>query len=213
MPVAAKICGLKSPEALDAAVEGGAAFVGFVFFPQSPRHLEIDVAAALRRRVPESVKAVAVLVEPEASLLSQVVARLAPDLVQLHGQEQPETVAELRKRYNVSVMKALPVSHASDLDAVPRYAVVADMLLFDAKPEVSATRPGGHGQSFDWSLLKGRDLGKPWMLSGGLTVENVSDAVRRSGAKIVDVSSGVERAPGQKDPARIRAFLEAVKRL
>ncbi len=213
MSVAAKICGITSREALDAAVEGGAAFVGFVFFPQSPRHIEIEAAAALRRRVPKSVKAVAVLVEPVDMFLGQVVARLNPDLVQLHGQETPEAVAELRKRYNVSVMKALSVSQAADLDAVPLYAAVADMLLFDAKPEASATRPGGHARSFDWSLLKGRDIGKPWMLSGGLTAENVGEAVRRSGAKLVDVSSGVERAPGEKDPARIREFLDAVKRL
>jgi len=213
MSVAAKICGLTSREALDAAVEGGAAYVGFVFFPQSPRHIEIEAAVALRRRVPRSVKAVAVLVEPVDMLLGQVVARLNPDLVQLHGQETPEAIAELRKRYNVSVMKALSVSQAADLDAVPRYAAVSDMLLFDAKPEASATRPGGHARSFDWSLLKGRDIGKPWMLSGGLTAENVGEAVRRSGAKLVDVSSGVERAPGEKDPARIREFLDAVKRL
>jgi phosphoribosylanthranilate isomerase len=213
MSVAAKICGLTSREALDAAVEGGAAFVGFVFFPQSPRHIEIEAAAALRRRVPKSVKAVAVLVEPAASHLSQVVARLNPDLVQLHGRETPEAIAEFRKRYNVPVMKALFVSQALDLDAVPPYAAVADMLLFDTKPEASATRPGGNAQSFDWSLLKGRDIGKPWMLSGGLTAQNVGEAVRRSGAKLVDVSSGVERAPGEKDPARIREFLDAVKRL
>jgi phosphoribosylanthranilate isomerase len=213
MPVAAKICGVKSREALDAAVDGGAAFVGFVFFPQSPRHIEIEAAAVLRRRAPRSVKAVAVLVDPLPSLLTDVIERLNPDLLQLHGQETPDRVAELRKRYNVPVMKALPVSHASDLEAVPRYAAVADMLLFDAKPEASATRPGGNARSFDWSLLKGRVIGKPWMLSGGLNTENVAEAVRCSDATLVDVSSSVERAPGEKDPARIRAFLEAVKRL
>jgi phosphoribosylanthranilate isomerase len=213
MSVGAKICGLKTKDALNAAVEGGAAYVGFVFFRQSPRHLEIEAATALRETVPKTVKAVAVLVEPEQTFLEQLVESLRPDILQLHGRETPETVAELRKRYNIPVMKALPVAGAADLAPVARYAAVADMLLFDAKAEVSATRPGGNALSFDWSLLKGRTIEKPWMVSGGLNAGNVDEAVRRSGARLVDISSGVERAPGEKDPQLIREFLDLVKRL
>lgn len=213
MFVGVKICGLKTRDALDAAIEGGAAYVGFVFFHRSPRHLEIEPATILREAVPKTVKTVAVLVEPEEPFLEQLVESLRPDILQLHGRETPETVAELRKRYNIPVMKSLPVADAADLVPVARYAAVADMLLFDAKAEGSATRPGGNALSFDWSLLKGRMIEKRWMVSGGLNAHNVGSAVRRSGARLVDVSSGVERAPGEKDPKLIREFLDAVKRL
>jgi phosphoribosylanthranilate isomerase len=204
---------LKSREALDAAVEGGARFVGFVFFPASPRSIAVEDAAALRARVPPEVKAVAVLVEPDEALLARVVQTVKPDILQLHGQESPEAVAAMRRRHNVLVMKALALSQRADLEPVPRYAAVADLLLFDSKPDAAATRPGGNAQRFDWQLLNGAPIGKPWMLSGGLNADNVAEAVRISGARLVDVSSGVEARPGVKDPERIRAFLKAVERL
>lgn len=213
MPVGAKICGLKTSEALDAAVAGGARFVGFVFFPASPRNIALADAAALRARVPAAVKVVAVLVEPDEALLVRVVDTIEPDILQLHGRESPEAVAATRRRHGVPVMKAIALSERADLEPVPRYAAVADLLLFDAKPGMAATRPGGNAQRFDWRLLKDEPIGKPWMLSGGLNAENVAEAVRVSGARLVDVSSGVEKSPGVKDPDRIRAFLKAVERL
>lgn len=213
MSVEAKICGIKTMSALNAAIEGGAAYVGFVFFPQSPRHLNIDDAAALAAKVPQHVSIVAVVVDATQQEIAEIDARIRVDVVQLHGTESPEKVSSIRNYLNIHVMKALSIATKSDLEAVPRYAAVADMLLFDAKADGSATRPGGNALSFDWTLLMGRTIEKPWMVSGGLNAHNVGSAVRRSGARLVDVSSGVERAPGEKDPKLIREFLDAVKRL
>ena len=209
MPVQAKICGLTSPEAVDAALAGKAAWLGFVFFEKSPRHLSVERAAELARPVRGAAKTVALLVDPTDEELRCVVEGMAPDLVQLHGRESPQRTAEIRSRAGRPVIKALPVSDASDLDAAPAWEAAADHLMFDARPPQDAERPGGHGARFDWTLLQGRRFARPWFLAGGLDPWNVAEAVRLSGAPGVDVSSGVERGQGVKDPALISAFLAA----
>ena len=207
----AKICGLSTPEAVAAALDGGAAYLGFVFFPASPR--EVDVARAARLAGPARGRAqvTALLVDPSAELLAEVVAGLAPDLIQLHGRESPERVAAVRETWGLPVVKALGVRQGADLDAAPAYEGVADHLMLDARAPEGASRPGGHGAEFDWTLLAGRRFARPWFLAGGLTAANVVEAVRVTGAPMVDVSSGVERAPGVKDPALIAAFLDAAR--
>ena len=207
---ATKICGLSTPEAVDAAVAGGAAYLGFVFFPGSPRSVTAEQASALARRAQGHARSVALLVDPDEALLEDVLLGFDPDMVQLHGIETPQRVAAVRAAADRPVIKALAVAQSADLDAASAYAA-ADYLMFDAKPPADAERPGGLGLSFDWSLLHGRAFGKPWFLAGGLTPGTVGDAVRTSGAPMVDVSSGVERAPGVKDPALIAAFLDAVR--
>ena len=213
MTVAAKICGVKDRAALDAAVAGGAAYVGFVFFPRSPRNVTAADVGALAAALPGNVTAVALAVDPDDALIDAILAG-APDIAmfQLHGAETPARVAEVRARTGKKAMKAIKVSEAADLDAARSYLSVADMLLFDAKPpaDMKNALPGGNAVSFDWTILSGRSWPLPWMLSGGLDPENVADAIRISGAPAVDVSSGVESAPGVKDPARISAFLRAV---
>jgi phosphoribosylanthranilate isomerase len=211
--LAVKICGLSTPEAVDAAVQGGAAYAGFNFFPKSPRFLTVPAARALRARLPAAVKAVALLVDPADEILADTIEGMAPDLIQLHGREAPGRVAEIRARFGLKVIKALPVQGRADLKAVSAFAPVADMLLFDAKPGPADTRPGGNARPFDWTLLKGLAPGRPWFLAGGLSADNLKEAVAASGAKAVDVSSGVETRPGQKDPALIRAFLAASRGL
>lgn len=212
MDVRVKICGLRTREAVEAAVAAGAAYVGFVFFARSPRAVSVDEAAALAVQVPPGVAKVALVVDAEDAVLDEIVERVPLDMLQLHGAESPERVAEIRARYGLPVMKAVGVAEPEDLDAIDRYATVADQLLIDAKPAPGAELPGGNGLAFDWRLLAGRKYWTvPWMLAGGLTPENVADAVRLTGARQVDVSSGVERAPGIKDPALIRAFLTAVR--
>lgn len=206
-----KICGLTRPEHVSAAVEAGAAFVGFVFFPKSPRHLDIATAAALAAEVPPGIARVGLLVEPDDTLLDAVLAQVPLDLLQLHGAETPARVTEIRARTGLPVMKAVGVADATDLDALWDYGLVADMLLVDAKPPKDAALPGGNGLSFDWRLLVGRKWLVPWMLAGGLTPDNVAEAVRLTGARIVDVSSGVESAPGQKDAGLIGAFVAAAR--
>lgn len=206
-----KICGLTRPEHVSAAVEAGAAFVGFVFFPKSPRHLDIATAAALAAEVPPGIARVGLLVEPDDTLLDAVLAQVPLDLLQLHGAETPARVTEIRARTGLPVMKAVGVADATDLDALWDYGLVADMLLVDAKPPKDAALPGGNGLSFDWRLLVGRKWLVPWMLAGGLTPDNVAEAVRLTGARIVDVSSGVESAPGQKDTTLIGAFVAAAR--
>ncbi|MFD1795612.1 phosphoribosylanthranilate isomerase [Paracoccus aurantiacus] len=204
-----KICGLTRPEHVAAAVEAGAAFVGFVFFPKSPRNVSAEVAAALAADVPAGVARVGLFVDPDDQMLDDVLAKVPLDIIQLHGGETPDRVAELRARTGLPVMKAVGVAGPEDLDALWDYGLVADMILVDAKPPKDAELPGGNGLSFDWRLLVGRKFLRPWMLAGGLTPENVAEAVRLTGAQAVDVSSGVEAAPGIKDPARIRSFIDA----
>lgn len=212
MSLLVKICGLKTPEALDVAVESGADLVGFVFFPPSPRHLELDAARALGERVKGRAGKVALTVDADDETLTGIVAALQPDMLQLHGKEAPERVAAVRKRFGLPVMKALPIAERRDLSAVRRYTPVADRLIFDARAPRDATRPGGLGQPFDWTLLKGLDVSIPFMLSGGLDAANVGEALAVTGAPGVDVSSGVERAPGEKDIEKIRAFIRAARR-
>ena len=212
MNIKAKVCGVSDRAAIDAAVEGGVAYVGFVFFPRSPRNVTPGEAAALVSIVPKGVEAVALVVDPEDALLDVIAAIPGITMFQLHGGETPERVAEIRQRTGRPVIKAIKVSEASDFAAADIYLDSADMLLFDAETpgDMKNALPGGNAVSFDWTLLSGRDWTLPWMLSGGLTSENVTDAVRISGAPAVDVSSGVESAPGKKEPDRIRAFLSAV---
>jgi phosphoribosylanthranilate isomerase len=209
--VESKICGLSEPETLDVAVEAGARWLGFVFFPRSPRHVEPDRAAELIRRVPTGVRTVALLVDPDDAALERVLSTAPVDLIQLHGKETPERVAAIKARFAVPVMKAFRIGTKADLDAAMAFDGVADRLLFDAAPpQTPGALPGGNGVSFDWSLLAGRVWTRPWMLSGGLHPGNVAEAIRATGASAVDVSSGVEDRPGHKDPERIRAFLQAV---
>jgi phosphoribosylanthranilate isomerase len=206
-----KICGLSTTEAVDAALVGGAAYLGFVFFPHSPRSVTAPEAARLAEPARGRAKIVALLVDPTADLVAEVVEGLKPDLLQLHGRETPERLAGLKQTWGLPVIKALGVRQGADLDAAPAYEAVADHLMLDAKPPEGADRPGGLGASFDWTLLAGRSFARPWFLAGGLTPGNVAEAVRLTGAPFVDVSSGVERAPGLKDPGLIAQFLEAVR--
>lgn len=206
----AKICGLSTPEAVRAAVDGGAAWVGFVTFPKSPRHVSPEAAARLAAVARGRAKVVSVLVDPSDALLDEVRSALRPDLVQLHGRETPGRVREVAARTGAGVVKALPVSDVADLDAARAYDGVADHLMFDARPPADSALPGGVGARFDWTLTAGRRFARPWFLAGGLDPWNVAEAVRLSGAPAVDVSSGVERGPGVKDPALIAAFLGAV---
>jgi phosphoribosylanthranilate isomerase len=206
-----KICGLSTAEAVDAALVGGAAYLGFVFFPHSPRSVTAPEAARLAEPARGRAKIVALLVDPTADLVAEVVEGLKPDLLQLHGRETPERLAGLKQTWGLPVIKALGVRQGADLDAAPAYEAVADHLMLDAKPPEGADRPGGLGASFDWTLLAGRSFARPWFLAGGLTPGNVAEAVRLTGAPFVDVSSGVERAPGLKDPGLIAQFLEAVR--
>lgn len=207
MAVAVKICGLRTPEALAAAVEGGASFLGFVFFPRSPRALSPAEAARLAARVPPGVQRVAVVVDAADRTLEQILTATPFDFLQCHGSESPERVREIRERFRVPVIKALPVGDASDIGAAKAYEAVADRLLFDARPPTGAKLPGGNAVSFDWPLLRGCSWRRPWFLAGGLHAGNLAEAVRASGATAVDVSSGVETAPGEKDVKKIRHFL------
>jgi len=206
-----KICGLSTPDALDVALDAGADMVGFVFFPPSPRHLSFAAARPLGERVRGRAQKVALTVDADDALLDAVVETLRPDLLQLHGKEPPARVAALKKRFGLSVMKAIAVAVRGDLAAAGAYVSAADRLLFDAQAPREATRPGGLGRPFDWRLLENLDAGLPFMLSGGLDAGNVGEALRITGASAVDVSSGVERLPGQKDPDKIRAFVRAAR--
>jgi phosphoribosylanthranilate isomerase len=211
MTLLVKICGLKSPDMLEAALEAGADMVGFVFFPPSPRHIDTAAARALGTQVRGRALKVALSVDAGDADLAAAVEALRPDLLQLHGKETPARVAEVRSRFGLPVMKALAISERRDLDAISRYDRVADRLIFDAKPPRDATRPGGLGRSFDWRLLQGLDTPIPYMLSGGLDPANVAEALRITQARGVDVSSGVERTPGEKDADKIRAFISAAR--
>jgi phosphoribosylanthranilate isomerase len=206
-----KICGLKTLPALDAALDAGADHVGFVFFPPSPRHLGPEDARPLGARVRGRAQKVAVFVDADDALLTASVEALRPDMLQLHGREAPERVSAIKGRFRLPVMKALPVKERADLAAAGPYVAVADRLMFDARAPEDATRPGGHGLSFDWRLLQDIAPGLPFMLSGGLHAGNVAEAVRITRADGVDVSSGVERAPGEKDLQKIADFVRAAR--
>lgn len=205
-----KICGLKEADHIDVAAQAGAAYVGFVFFPKSPRNVSIAQAATLAGHVPVGVAKVALTVNADDAALDAITGAVPLDMLQLHGAETPQRVAEVKARYGLPVMKAIGVAEAADLDQIDSYSSVADQLLIDAKPTQATDRPGGNGLTFDWQLLAGRKYWtRPWMLSGGLTAENVGRAINLTGAKQVDLSSGVESAPGVKDPDMIRAFMKA----
>jgi phosphoribosylanthranilate isomerase len=211
MSLIVKICGLATAEALDVALDAGADMVGFVFFAPSPRNLSFKVASNLEARVRGRAKKVALSVDADDTLLSYVVDALGPDILQLHGNEPPLRVAEIKARFKLPVMKAIAVETKTDLAAIARYAAIADHLLFDARAPREATRPGGLGKAFDWHLLENLDPGVPFMLSGGLDAGNVGEALRVTRAPAIDVSSGVERAPGEKDLDKIRAFIRAAR--
>lgn len=212
MTVTAKICGITTPEALQAALDGGASHVGFMFFARSPRNIAPDAAARLTAPVRGGAQVVAVTVDPTDDELDRIVGALKPDLIQLHGRETPSRVRDIASRTGVAAVKVVPVAEASDVDAAAAYEPVVAHLMFETKPPSDADRPGGLGAPFDWTLLSGRRFARPWFLAGGLHPWNVADAVRLSGAPMVDVSSGVERGPGLKDPALITAFLDAARR-
>ncbi|MGB8275146.1 MAG: phosphoribosylanthranilate isomerase [Alphaproteobacteria bacterium] len=215
MAVTVKICGVNSAEAARAAAEAGAGLVGFVFYAPSPRFVTAEQAAGLAALIPAGVLKVGLFVDAGDADIARMKERVALDMLQLHGAETPSRVAEVKARFGLPVMKAVPIAAAADVEAAKAFETVADRLLFDAKPPKTmvGALPGGNALAFDWQLLSGRRWKAPWMLSGGLTAENLAEAVRISGARAVDVSSGVEDRPGHKDPTRIRAFLAAAKGL
>jgi phosphoribosylanthranilate isomerase len=211
MGIAIKFCGLTRPQDVHAAVAAGARYVGFVFYPKSPRNLTFEAARALALEVPAGVAKVALTVDADDATLETLLASVPLDMLQLHGAEPPERVAAVRALSGLPVMKAVGIADAEDLQGIDRYQDVADQLLIDAKPPTGSDLPGGNGLSFDWRLLAGRKYWTvPWMLAGGLTPGNVAEAVRLTGARQVDVSSGVESAPGVKDPARMADFAKAL---
>lgn len=210
MAVQVKICGLNDEESIDAALEAGADFIGFVFFAKSPRAVTAEQAAELVQFV-EGVGKVGLFVDPDDALLDEVNSHLRLDLLQFHGSETPERLAQVRDEYGVQVMKVIPVAAKEDLAAAEPFYDVVDWILFDAKPPKGSDLPGGNAVSFDWSVLKGFKCPVPWMLAGGLTAANVAEAIKATGARAVDVSSGVESSPGTKDPAKIAAFVAAAK--
>jgi len=212
MATQVKICGLRTAATLEVALAYGADYVGFVFFPPSPRHIEPRGARPLVASARGRAKAVALMVDPDDALLDAVKAVVAPDMLQVHGEETPERVSEIRRRTGTPVIKAVKVATSEHVvRAARRFNGSADLLLLDAPPPEGATRPGGHGFTFDWQAIAALDCGMPYMLSGGLTPDNVATAIRVTGAGIVDVSSGIERRPGEKDPELIRRFLLAAK--
>jgi phosphoribosylanthranilate isomerase len=215
MRVAAKICGLKTPETVAAAVAGGASLVGFNFYGRSPRCTDPATAKQLAASVPPAVRKVGLLVDDSDARIAEILGTCDLDLLQLHGHETPERAAEIRARFGKPVIKVIPVSEAADLDRAAAYEDIADYLMFDAKPPKSMANalPGGNALSFDWTLLSGRRFQRPWLLAGGLTPDNLVEAVRISGAPMVDVSSGVEDRPGEKNVSKIKAFLDASKRV
>jgi phosphoribosylanthranilate isomerase len=211
MPLSVKICGLSTRETLDVALDAGADMVGFVFFPASPRYISLGVAEDLGRQVRGRALKVALSVDADDELLENIVEVLRPDLLQLHGSESIARVRDIKARFKLPVMKVIGIATKADLAGLAGHAAVADRILFDARAPKDATRPGGLGEPFDWHLLEGLELKIPFMVSGGLTVANVAEAMRITGAGGVDLSSGVESAPGVKDPEKIRAFIRAVR--
>ncbi|PJG51751.1 phosphoribosylanthranilate isomerase [Bradyrhizobium forestalis] len=211
MSLLVKICGLSTPETLETALEAGADMVGFVFFPPSPRHLSLELGRDLGRQVKGRALKVALTVDADDATLDNVMDALSPDILQLHGRESVARLRDIKQRFGRPVMKAVPVATAADLAVLPGYAAVADHILFDARAPKDATRPGGLGEPFDWHLLENLDLKLPYMVSGGLHADNLAEALRVTRAGGVDVSSGVESAPGVKDPQMIQAFIRAAR--
>jgi len=211
VPTRVKICGIKTAEAMAVALEAGADDVGLVFFPPSPRNVGLSDALQLADQARGHARIVALTVDADDALLADIAETIRPGLLQLHGSETPERVAQIRRRFGIPVMKAIKVATAADAAGALAFADATDLVLFDARPPKGADRPGGHGAVFDWHALDAVKEKVRYMLSGGLTPENVAEAIRATGAGAVDVSSGVETAPGEKDPARIRAFVAAVR--
>jgi phosphoribosylanthranilate isomerase len=211
MSLTVKICGLSTPETLDAALQAGADMVGFVFFPASPRHISLETARELGRQAKGRAIKVALTVDADDTTLANIVETLRPDILQLHGKESVARLRDIKQAFGVQLMKVLAVETPADLAPLAGFAAVADRILFDARAPKDATRPGGLGAVFDWHVLENLDLKLPFMVSGGLTADNVAEAVRVTRAGGVDVSSGVERAPGIKDPEMIRAFIRAAR--
>lgn len=211
MDIRVKICGLKTPEHVRAATKAGADYVGFVFFKKSPRNVSAALAAELCAEVPIGRCKVALVVNPSLEDLSDLLDVVPIDMIQLHGSETPDRVAQIKSEFGLPVMKAIGIRTNEDLDQIARYTGVADQLLIDAKPNPDADLPGGNGLAFDWGLLAGRRWATPWMLAGGLTPQNVQSAIQLTGARQLDVSSGVESAPGEKDVDLIKKFLDSAK--
>ncbi len=207
-----KICGIKDPENLKAATENGARFLGFNFYEPSPRYITFDIAWNLARAIPTGVRSVGLFVNPEDDALERILTGIQLDMVQLHGDESPGRIHEIKERFSMPVIKAIRIRDEQDLNNLEGYESAADWLLFDARPE-NATLPGGTGHSFDWTILKGRSFKKPWMLSGGLSENSIQDALSILKPNAIDVASGVESAPGKKDATKIKNFLISVKRI
>ena len=212
MPVRVKICGLTTEPAVAAALAGGASHLGFMVFEKSPRNIVPAEAEVLARPARGRAQMVAVVVDPSDALVDLIASALRPDLIQLHGRESPSRAREISERAGAGVIKVVPVGEPRDIDGAAAYEGVVEHLMFETKPPKDADRPGGHGVAFDWTLLAGRRFQRPWLLAGGLNPWNVAEAIAASGAPMVDVSSGVERGPGLKDPALISAFLDAARR-
>ncbi|KXF79211.1 N-(5'-phosphoribosyl)anthranilate isomerase [Paramesorhizobium deserti] len=206
-----KICGLKTPDTVDAALRGGASHIGFIFFPKSPRNIDPEVAGQLRAAAQDRAKAVAVTVDADDAALDAIVEAMRPDMLQLHGHETPERLAAVKARHGLPVMKAFSIREAADLDAIAPYKGIADRLLFDAKPPKGSELPGGNGVAFDWGVLAALDGDVDYMLSGGLNAGNIAEALSRTNAGGIDVSSGVERLPGEKDVRLIEEFFQAMR--
>jgi phosphoribosylanthranilate isomerase len=211
MSLLVKICGLSTPETLDVALDAGADMVGFVFFPPSPRHVSLETGRDLGRQVKRRALKVALTVDADDATLDNIMDALSPDMFQLHGQESVARLRDIKQKFGRPVMKAVPVATSADLAVLPGYAAVADRILFDARAPKDATRPGGLGAPFDWHLLENLDLRLPYMVSGGLHADNIGEALRVTRAGGADVSSGVESAPGVKDPELIKAFIRAAR--
>ena len=211
MSIQVKICGVNSVEAADAAARAGADFAGLVFFPKSPRHVSLDQAYALAHRLRGGPRVVALFVDADDATITGAVEAASPDILQLHGKETPARVGAIAARFGRPVIKVFHVAEASDLAHARAYEDAADYLMFDARAPDTATRPGGHGVAFDWRILSAMSFRRPWLLAGGLTAENVARAIRVSGAVMVDTSSGVEDAPGKKNPDKIAAFVRAAR--
>lgn len=212
MTIRVKVCGVKRPEDVVACAAAGVSYLGFNFFPASPRYVSPDQARGLAVEVPEGLMKVGLVVDAEDAVLDQITSQVPLDMIQLHGAETAERVSEVKARYGLPVMKVVGIAEASDVDRIAAFEAVADQILIDAKPPKGADLPGGNGLTFDWRLLAGRKYWqKPWMLAGGLTPDNVAQAVRLTGAQQVDLASGVESAPGVKDAGKIEAFMAAVQ--
>lgn len=214
MALFTKICGLTDPVAVETAVEHGADMIGFVFYPGSPRNISAEQAEDLLRDVPSGIDRVGLFVDPETDFLDKILAKARLDLLQLHGDETPERCRAISIYFGLPIIKAIKVSTKADLKQAKLYEDAVDWLMFDARPPVDgAALPGGNGKAFDWKIMQGVEFKRPWLLAGGLTPDNLAEAVKQSGARAVDVSSGVESAPGKKDPKKIAAFLAAAKSL